>query len=110
MVTLGRYEGLSSDAGAPDWTRMPTGIAVELRQPCYAIADVFAELAFWPENNEIVCKLTFKDSTRFLYFCPAQPVSHNAPLVRRCLRESNYQRIDMSHRLTIDSYLGWYYS
>jgi hypothetical protein len=55
IVTLGHYEGLSSDIDAPEWTRMPPGIPVSLRQPRDAIADVFAELAFWPENVSVVC-------------------------------------------------------
>ena len=55
VATLGRYKGLSSDAKAPEWTRMPTGIPIELRQPRDAIAAVFAELAFWPENAAVVC-------------------------------------------------------
>ena len=54
VVTLGRYEGLSSDATAPEWTRMPTRIPFEIRQPCTAMLDVFDELAFWPENCAVV--------------------------------------------------------
>jgi hypothetical protein len=57
VVTLGRYKGLSTDTEAPDWTRMPTGVPIELRQPRNAIADVFSELAFWPENAAVVCTL-----------------------------------------------------
>lgn len=58
VVTLGRYEGLSSDTEAPEWTRMPIGVPVELRQPRDTMADVFAELAFWPENAAVVCTFT----------------------------------------------------
>ena len=54
VVTLGRYEGLLSDATAPEWTRMPTGIPFEIRQPRTAMLDVFDELAFWPENCAVV--------------------------------------------------------
>ena len=54
VVTLGRYEGLSSDTEAPNWTWIPTGIPVEFRQPRNAMAAVFAELAFWPENAAVV--------------------------------------------------------
>lgn len=55
MVTLGRYEGLSSDGYAPAWTCIPIGVPFELRQPRFAIARVFAELAMWPENAGVVC-------------------------------------------------------
>ena len=59
VVTLGRYEGLSSDATAPEWTRMPTGIPFEIRQPCTAMLDVFEELPFWPENCAVVSIFIF---------------------------------------------------
>ena len=58
VVTLGCYRGLSSDSQAPEWTRMPPGISFEIRQPRKAIADVFEELAFWPENVATVRTLT----------------------------------------------------
>jgi hypothetical protein len=54
VVTLGRYVGLSTDVEAPEWTRIPPGIPIQLRQPRGAIAAVFAELAFWPENAAVV--------------------------------------------------------
>jgi hypothetical protein len=55
IVTLGRYEGHFSDASAPKWTHIAIGVAFDIRQPCGPVAAVFAELAFWPENVEIVC-------------------------------------------------------
>lgn len=58
VVTLGCYRGLSSDSQAPQWTRMPPGISFEIRQPRKAIADVFMEIAFWPENVTTVRTLT----------------------------------------------------
>jgi hypothetical protein len=54
VVTLGRYDGHFRDSNAPGWTRLTTGVTVEVRQPSAAIAEVFAELAFWPENVYIV--------------------------------------------------------
>jgi hypothetical protein len=57
VVTLSRYDGHYNDSNAPGWTRLPMGVIVELRQPSAAVADVFAELAFWPENAYIVCYL-----------------------------------------------------
>jgi hypothetical protein len=59
IATLGCYEGLCSDADAPDWTRMPPGKPVELRQPRDAMVDVFTEIAFWPENANIVCFMSY---------------------------------------------------
>ena len=55
IVTLGRYEGHNLDANAPEWTRITSGITFEIRQPCGSMAKVFTEIAFWPENVEIVC-------------------------------------------------------
>lgn len=57
VVTLGRYDGHFRDSNAPAWTSLTMGAIVELRQPRTAIADVFAELAFWPENTYTVCHL-----------------------------------------------------
>jgi len=55
VVTLGRYDGHFSDTKAPGWTRLTLGQTVELRQPVVSVADIFIELAFWPENTHIVC-------------------------------------------------------
>jgi hypothetical protein len=58
VVTLSRYDGHFRDSNAPGWTSLRMGMTVELRQPSAAIADVFAELAFWPENvAHVVCHL-----------------------------------------------------
>jgi len=55
VVTLGRYDGHYNDSNAPGWTRLSVGVVIELRQPSTAVADVFTELALWPENTHIVC-------------------------------------------------------
>lgn len=69
VVTLGRYDGHFRDSHAPRWTRLRMGMTVELRQPSSAIADVFAELAFWPENVEhVVCHLP----CLFKHFTPSR--------------------------------------
>jgi hypothetical protein len=65
VVTLGRYDGQFTDSNAPAWTHLPPGVTVELRQPGTAVAAVFAELAFWPENCAPVRRLVF---SFFLYF------------------------------------------
>lgn len=54
IVTLGRYEGHHLDVDAPEWTRIASGTTFEIRQPCGSMADVFTEIAFWPENADIV--------------------------------------------------------
>ena len=43
------------------------GMTVELRQPSAAIADVFAELAFWPEN--VVYLVPFNTLLRLTLIC-----------------------------------------
>jgi len=53
LATLGRYEGLATDEDAPAWTRIAVGHPFELRQPREAIAEVFSELAWWPENCSV---------------------------------------------------------
>lgn len=50
IVTLGAYEGRSFHDDAPSWTRIPSGLAFEIRQPRVGVAYVFAELSMWPEN------------------------------------------------------------
>jgi hypothetical protein len=79
VVTLGRYRGLSSDSQAPEWTRLPTGISFEIRQPRTAIADVFMEIAFWPENTVIVRTLTShcNHSMYHSYAHPERLISHH---------------------------------
>ena len=57
VVTLGRYDGQFTDSNAPGWTRLTPGVTIELRQPSTAVAEVFAEIAWWPENTHIVCRL-----------------------------------------------------
>lgn len=57
VVTLGRYDGYFSESNAPGWTRLTVGTLVELQQPGKTVADVFAEIAFWPENARYVRKL-----------------------------------------------------
>ena len=59
IVTMGCYDGDSSDFDAPNWTTMSPGIPFELRQPRTAMANVFQELAFWPENTGIVHSIAF---------------------------------------------------
>jgi hypothetical protein len=55
IVTLGRYDGHLNDSKAPGWTKLTPGTVIDIRQPSAAVAKVFKELAFWVENNEIVC-------------------------------------------------------
>lgn len=50
IVTLGAFEGPALDDDAPSWTRIPPGLAFEIRQPRVGMAYAFAELAMWPEN------------------------------------------------------------
>lgn len=50
IVTLGAFEGPALDDDAPSWTRIPSGMAFEIRQPRVGIALLFAELSMWPEN------------------------------------------------------------
>ena len=57
VVTLGRYNGHFDDSNAPRWTKLTVGTVIDIRQPSNAVADLFEELAFWPENNHIVCRL-----------------------------------------------------
>jgi hypothetical protein len=54
LATLGRYQGLSSDPEAPEWTRMRSETPIVFRQPRGAMAEVFMIIAFWPENATIV--------------------------------------------------------
>lgn len=57
VVTLGRYDGLFTDSGAPAWTHLRPGVTVELRQPGAAVGAVFEEITFWPENcHDMVCR------------------------------------------------------
>lgn len=54
IVTLGAFEGPAFDEDAPSWTRIPPGLAFEIRQPRLGMAYLFAELCLWPENVAVV--------------------------------------------------------
>ena len=55
IATLGCYDGHFSDTDAPEWTRITVGVSFDIRQPAHSIADVFTEIALWPENADTVC-------------------------------------------------------
>lgn len=69
VVTLGCYEGHFNDSKAPRWTKLTMGTVIELRQPSTAVADLFMELAFWPENNHIVCCFPALSNFAMSYSC-----------------------------------------
>ena len=69
VVTLGCYEGHFNDFKAPRWTKLTMGTVIELRQPSTAVADLFMELAFWPENNHIVCRFPALSNFAMSYSC-----------------------------------------
>jgi hypothetical protein len=54
LVTLGHYEGLQTDADAPEWVRMTPGRPLQFRQPRGAMAEVMGTVALWIENTRIV--------------------------------------------------------
>jgi len=54
IATLGCYDGHCSHKHAPDWTRIPIGVPFDIRQPCHSIANVFSEIAMWPENTAVL--------------------------------------------------------
>ncbi|KZP08139.1 hypothetical protein FIBSPDRAFT_901512 [Athelia psychrophila] len=49
-ITIGAFEGPALHKDAPGWTRIPSGMAFEIRQPRVGMAYLFAELSWWPEN------------------------------------------------------------
>jgi hypothetical protein len=55
IATLGCYDGFYSDTDAPKWTRLAVGIPFDIRQPAHSVADIFTEIALWPENAGTVC-------------------------------------------------------
>jgi len=57
VVTLGHYDGHFDDSNAPRWTKLTVGTVIDIRQSSNAVADLVEELAFWAENNHIVCCL-----------------------------------------------------
>ena len=93
VVTLGRYDGHFNDSNAPGWTKLAPGTVIDLRQPSSAVAELFAELAWWPENNYIVsCYLVFSGiSLSYCYdWIVDRSSSLDARLVIRCFSKSRY--------------------
>lgn len=54
MMTLGHFEGLSSDTDAPRWTTMDVNRPLQFRQPRGAMCEVLMKVIFWSENTNIV--------------------------------------------------------
>ena len=50
IATLGCYEGLSSDPGAPLWMCISPGCVLYLRQGWDFVAEMFSQIAQWTEN------------------------------------------------------------
>jgi hypothetical protein len=51
LAALASFQGLNSDAEAPEWTRLRSGRPLLFRQPRGAMAEVFSALAFWQDNH-----------------------------------------------------------
>ena len=57
LATLGEYVGWNWESGAPQWTRLFPGVAYTICQPHHLMAEIFRELAEWPEEKwvRILC-------------------------------------------------------
>lgn len=87
IAILGRCKGLSSDASAPAWTCIPTGISFNIRQPHDTMAKVFAELAMWPKNAAIVCNVLYLLCKIWLLIYLAPSFFCDAEMVCYCIGE-----------------------
>jgi hypothetical protein len=102
IATLGRYEGLMSDAGAPQWTKIATRTTFEIRQPSSSMADVFTEIAFWPENTDIVCYFIGHDML-IAYANSNQPLLSGMMLTwAEAVSVSSVSPLDMSTNISGD--------
>ena len=54
---LDHDKGCLGDVGAPEWTHLMPGQALQFRQPHGAIIEVFGSVAFWTENTSVGCTL-----------------------------------------------------
>jgi hypothetical protein len=68
LAALGTFERhsnnpetpLSDEPGAPAWAHMIPKFCLQFRQPRGAIAEVFRALAYWYDNNIMVCYLLLR--------------------------------------------------
>jgi hypothetical protein len=72
VAALASFEDRDSGLNMPQWTQMVPKRPLLFRQPRGAVAEMFSALAFWQENNIIVCDFLMSFSFFFLT-CPREP-------------------------------------